>query len=99
VGRVASARALGRLADGLRDAGVRHEIAGPRIPRVSIGPGVRSGTGRWTTGSSAPRPGGLRTLGPLVLSDLRSRPAARTAALAVLGAAVAALVAAAVRGR
>ncbi len=92
VGRVDAARALGRLADGLRDAGVRLEVRGPRGELVALGDGVRSAAGRVTTGSSALRPGGPRALGPLVLTDLRRRPGARVAAVtAVVAAVVAAL--------
>ena len=86
VGRVDAARALGRLADGMREAGVRLEVRGPRGPLVALGDGVRSVTGRMTTGSSALRPGGAGALGPLVLADLRRRPAVRAAAVALLAA-------------
>jgi hypothetical protein len=88
VGRVSAARAVGRLASGLRDAGVSVEIRGPRGPLVSLGDGVRSVAGRVTTGSDALRPGGPGALGPLVLSSLR-RPAVLVGALAALAGAVA----------
>lgn len=91
VGRVDAARALGRLADGLRDAGVRLEVRGPRGELVALGDGVRSAAGRVTTGSSALRPGGPRAIGPLVLTDLQRRPAARVLALAALTGVVAAV--------
>jgi hypothetical protein len=87
VGRVDAARALGRLADGMRDAGVRLEVRGPRGPLVALGDGVRSVTGRVTTGSSALRPGGAGALGPLILADLRHRRPVRVAAFAALAAA------------
>jgi hypothetical protein len=89
VGRVGGPRALGRLASGLRDAGVRLEVRGPRGVLVALGDGVRSAAGRVTTGSAALRPGGPRALGPLVLSDLRGRPAVLVPALAALAGAVA----------
>lgn len=98
VGRVAASRALGRFADGLRDTGVRLDVAGPRGPLVSLGDGVRSGAGWLTTGSSALRPGGVRAVGPLALSNLRSRPLPRRMALVAL-AGLAALAVAAVRRR
>lgn len=91
VGRVDAARALGRLADGLRDAGIRVEVRGPRGELVALGDGVRSAAGRITTGSSALRPGSPRALGPLVLTDLQHRPAARVLVLAALGGIVAAV--------
>lgn len=91
VGRVDAARALGRLADGLRDAGIRVEVRGPRGELVALGDGVRSAAGRITTGSSALRPGSPRALGPLVLTDLQRRPAARVLVLAALGGIVAAV--------
>lgn len=89
VGRVDTARALGRLADGMREAGVRLEVRGPRGRLVALGAGVRSVAGRVTTGSSALRPGGAGALGPLVLADLRRRPAVRAAAVALVVAAAA----------
>lgn len=91
VGRVDAARALGRLADGLRDAGIRVEVRGPRGELVALGDGVRSAAGRIATGSSALRPGSPRALGPLVLTDLQHRPAARVLVLAALGGIVAAV--------
>ena len=98
VGRLVASRALGRFADGLRDTGVRIDIAGPRGPLVSIGDGVRSGAGWLTTGSSALRPGGIRAIGPLVLNDLRGRTVARAAALALSGVVVLAVAATRRRG-
>lgn len=99
VGRVDAARALGRLADGLREAGVRLDVRGPRGALVTLGAGVESATGRLSTGSSALRPGGVRTLGPLVLADLRDRRTVRIAALAAAGLTVAGLTISAVLRR
>jgi hypothetical protein len=86
VGRIDAARALGRIADGLRDAGVRVDVRGPRGRLVALGAGVRSPAGRLGTGSSALRPGGPRALAPLVLATLRDRPVVRSLAGVALGA-------------
>lgn len=88
-GRVDGPRSLGRIADGLREAGVRLDVRGPRGPVVALGAGVTSAAGRLSTGSSALRPGGPRALAPLLISDLRRRPLAAASAVAVLVALVA----------
>ncbi len=88
-GRVDAARALGRFADGLREAGVRLEVRGPRGELAVLGAGVDSAAGRLGTGSSALRPGGPGVLGRLLLADLRRRPLARAGAAALLAVAVA----------
>jgi hypothetical protein len=84
IGRVDGPRGLGRLADGLRDAGVRIDVRGPRGPVASLGAGVTSAVGRVSTGSSALRPGGPRALAPLLLADLRRRRRPIAVAAAVL---------------
>lgn len=90
-GRVDGPRSLGRIADGLREAGVRLDVRGPRGPVVALGAGVTSAAGRLSTGSSALRPGGARALAPLLLADLRRRPLAFAAAAALLAVAAVAL--------
>ncbi len=65
VGEVSGARAVGRVADLLHEAGVRVEVQGPRGTVAVIGDDVRSATGRVLTGSDAVavgRPGALAAL-------------------------------------
>ena len=53
VGEISGPRAVGRVADLLREAGVRLEVRGPQGTVAEIGDDVRSGTGRVLTGSDA----------------------------------------------
>ena len=65
VGSISGPRAVGRVADLLREAGVRLEVRGPQGLVAAIGDDVRSPTGRLLTGSdavSAGRPGALAAL-------------------------------------
>ena len=65
VGSISGPRAVGRVADLLREAGVRLEVRGPQGLVAAIGADVHSPTGRLLTGSdavSAGRPEALAAL-------------------------------------
>lgn len=65
VGQISGPRAVGRVADLLRDAGVQLQVRGPQGTVATIGDDVRSPTGRVLTGSDAVsvgRPGALAAL-------------------------------------
>lgn len=79
VGRVDGPRAVGRIADGLADAGLRLEVTGPRGSVVHLGAGVGSGWGRVLAGSAAVGPGK-----PAALAALAWERVPRAAAAAAL---------------
>lgn len=78
VGSVSGLRAAGRAARAMSDIGIHLDVEGPRGAVVSIGDGEHSMIGRLVTGSSAVRPGSIRSLLPFVgvvtRAALRRRP-------------------------
>lgn len=65
VGEINGPRAVGRVADLMREAGVRLEVRGPQGAVATLGDDVRSAVGRVLTGSDAVsvgRPGALAAL-------------------------------------
>lgn len=65
VGEINGPRAVGRVADLMREAGVRLEVRGPQGAVAILGDDVRSAVGRVLTGSDAVsvgRPGALAAL-------------------------------------
>lgn len=91
VGRVDGPRAVGRLADMLREAGVRLEVRGPQGTVAAIGDDVRSLTGRVLTGSDAVAVGGPRALATLVWRGRRRQVLQGAGGVVVLGVALRAL--------
>ncbi len=93
VGRVSGPRAVGRMADLLRDNGLDVELEGPRGVLVRLGTGVHSALGRSVTGSSAVQVVSVRSLRPIataaLLQSLSARRSVIVAVAAGLGAAVA----------
>jgi hypothetical protein len=71
VGEMDGPRAVGRLAAGLAEAGLRLEVTGPRGCLVHLGVGVHSRVGRALTGSWAVAPGAPRPLLALVWRQAR----------------------------
>jgi hypothetical protein len=84
VGRVDGPRALGRLAEVLRAAGVRVTVTGPRGDVLAMGDVPPAWTGRLLTGSRSVRMGSWSAVRPLVLASARRRvPLGRRAVVAV----------------
>lgn len=86
VGDLNGPRAVGRVGDGLAEAGLRLEVTGPAGTVAHLGQGVNSRAGRVLTGSSAVGPGAPGAMAALVWH--RSRVAVVAVAAAVGGAVV-----------
>ncbi len=80
LGRISGPRAVGRLADQLRDVGLQLRVTGPSGELVRLGAGSPSRWGRLTTGSSAVGIGSVRAITPVGLTVFRQAAATASAA-------------------
>ncbi len=73
VGDLNGPRALGRVGDGLAEAGLRLQVSGPHGTVADLGHGVHSRLGHLVTGSTAVAPGSARALTALWLNWIKAR--------------------------